>query len=131
MVKVLMVAAAETFFLITTMTTVVSNIPQSKFDDAYTMKMGEWQTTWYVVVRGTFTDALDAIRGNAAIGWSMLMMVEGFIRSEGGVGVLLLNQEKFLKFDFVYAIAISIVLVGIFQDYLLAKLKEAMCPYTT
>jgi ABC-type nitrate/sulfonate/bicarbonate transport system permease component len=59
----------------------------------------------------------------------MLMMVEGFVRSEGGVGVLLLNQEKFLKFDFVYAIAISIVVVGLLQDKLLTELRKVVCPY--
>lgn len=125
-----MLTGAMTFFLVTAMNTIVANIPQLRFDDAYTLKMTEWQTTFYVVVRGTASEAFDAIRENAAIGWSMLMMVEGFIRSEGGVGVLLLTQEKYMNFAQVYAIAVTIVLVGLLQDYAIGKLKEVTCPYS-
>jgi NitT/TauT family transport system permease protein len=130
MVKVLMLAGAETFFLVTAMMTIVGNVPQFRYDDAYTLKMGEWQTTFYVIVRSTLADALDAVRDNAAMGWAMLMMVEGFVRSEGGVGVLLLTQEKYMNFAQVYAIAATIVLVGLFQDFMIGKLKETLCPYT-
>jgi ABC-type nitrate/sulfonate/bicarbonate transport system permease component len=59
----------------------------------------------------------------------MLMMVEGFVRSEGGVGVLLLNQEKFLNFAQVYAIAAAIIAVGILQDWALALTRDALFPY--
>jgi hypothetical protein len=80
---------------------------------------------WYVVVRGTLAQAFDAIRDNAAMGWSMLIMVEGFVRSEGGVGVMLINQEKHVNFAEVYAIAIAIVLVGIAQDYIIGVHQDA------
>lgn len=130
-VKVLMLVAGETFFLVTTMTTIVRNIPEMRFDDTRTMRMSEWEGIYYNAIRGTLADAIEAIRDNAAMGWAMLMMVEGFIRSEGGVGVLLLNQEKFLKFDYVYAIAISVVLVGLLQDWAITKVKEQLCPYSS
>jgi ABC-type nitrate/sulfonate/bicarbonate transport system permease component len=61
-------------------------------------------SVWYVNIRGTLPQVIDAIRDNAAMGWSMLIMVEGFVRSEGGVGVLLINQEKHVNFAEVYAL---------------------------
>ncbi len=73
-VKVLMLVAGQTFFLVTTMVGVVQSIPEAQFDDARTLRMSEWQGMWYVVVRGTAAQAAEAIRDNAAIGWSMLMM---------------------------------------------------------
>lgn len=127
--KVWMLALGESFFLVTTMVTVVTNIPQFKFDDARTLRMSEWMSVWYVVIRGTLPDTLDAIRDNAAMGWSMLMMVEGFVRAEGGVGVLLLNHEKYQNFAEIYAIATAIVVVGVFQDYVIGVVKAATCPY--
>jgi NitT/TauT family transport system permease protein len=130
MVKVLMLAMGETFFLVTTMIGVVQAIPEFQFDDARTLRMSEWLATWYVVVRGTLAQAFDAIRDNAAMGWSMLIMVEGFVRSEGGVGVMLINQEKHVNFAEVYAIAIAIVVVGIAQDYVIGIVKTAVCPWT-
>lgn len=127
--KVLMLAAGETFFLLTMMVNVVDAIPLARYDDARTLRMNEWQVTWYVVVRGTAVEAVDAIRDNAAMGWSMLMMVEGLVRSEGGVGVLLLNQEKYFNFAHVYAIALSILVVGLVQDWGLGALRDGLLPY--
>jgi NitT/TauT family transport system permease protein len=128
-VKVLMLTLGETFFLVTTMVGVVQAIPAAQYDDASTLRMSEWAALWYVNVRGTLAQVFDAIRDNAAMGWSMLIMVEGFVRSEGGVGVLLINQEKHVNFAEVYAVAIAIVLVGIAQDYIIGVLKSMACPW--
>lgn len=128
-VKVWMLTLGTTFFLTTTMVSLVQSIPEAEFDDAKLLHMSAWTATWYVVVRGTFDRAFDAVRENAAMGWGMLMMVEGFVRSEGGVGVLLLNQERVMNLANVYAIAGAILLVGIAIDYVLANLKNLACPY--
>lgn len=128
-VKVWLLTLGELFYLVTTMSGVVRNIPEFKFDDARTLNMGEWLSIWYVVVRGTVSEALDAIRDNAAMGWSMLMFVEGVIRSEGGVGVMIINQEKHVNFAEVYAIVGAILIVGISQDYLIGQVKKVVCPY--
>lgn len=128
-VKVTMLALGEGFFLARTMIGVVRNIPEIRYDDARTLRMSEWQSVWYVNIRGTVAEAIDAIRDNAAMGWAMLMMVEGIVRSEGGVGVLMLNQEKHVNFAEVYAIAAVILTVGIAQDYILGAFKKSLCPY--
>lgn len=130
-VKVWMLTLGITFFLTTTMVTVVDSIPNSQYDDAKLLRMSDWEATWYVTVRGTLPQAFDALRDNAAMGWSMLMMVEGFVRSEGGVGVLLLNQEKYFNFAALYAIAATILVVGLVQDWMIKSLKEVACPWIT
>jgi NitT/TauT family transport system permease protein len=129
MVKVWMLTLGEAFFLVTTMINVVNDIPSDRLDDARTLRMSEWLVTWYVVVRGTVPQAIDAIRDNAAMGWSMLMMVEGVVRSEGGVGVLLLNNEKHMNFSEVYCIALVVIIVGLAQDYTIGVFRKAACPY--
>lgn len=129
-VKIGMLVLGETFFLVTTMANAVQGIPESAFDDARVLRMSEWTATWYVAVRGTLAQALEAVRDNAAIGWSMLMMVEGVIRSEGGLGVLLLNQERYMRFEAVYGIALVVLVVGLTQDFLLRELRTALCPHT-
>jgi NitT/TauT family transport system permease protein len=129
-VKVAMLVLGETFFLATTMINAVQGIPTEAFDEARVLRMNEWKATYYVVVRGTLHTALEAIRDNAAIGWSMLMMVEGIIRSQGGLGVLMLNQERYMRFDIIWAIAASVLIVGIAQDWALKELRGAVCPHT-
>lgn len=129
MVKVLMLTMGETFFLVTTMIGVVDAVPLERFDDCRTLRMNEGQALWYAVVRGTLHDAILAIRDNNAMGWSMLMMVEGIVRSEGGVGVMILNNEKHMNFAEVYAIATVIALAGLAMDYLLGQFELLACPY--
>lgn len=127
-VKVGMLVMGEMFFLVTTLVGIVDAVPDAAFDEARTLRMGPWVSTWYEVVRGTLPETLNAIRDNAAMGWAMVMMVEGIVRSEGGVGVLLVNQERHMNFAVVYAIAIAVVLVGIAQDYALSLFRTWACP---
>ena len=126
-VKILLLVMGEVFFLVTSMIDIVEAIPNYQYDDARTLRHTEWESIYYVVIRGTLAQAFDAIRANAAMGWSMLMMVEGAVRSGGGVGVMLLDNQKHVNFAEIYAIAIAIVLVGIGQDMLLNQMKLALC----
>jgi NitT/TauT family transport system permease protein len=118
-----------TVFFVTSMVDVVASIPRDTFDHARTLRMGEWRATWEVVVRGTADKAMEVLRQNAAIGWMMLTMVEGISRAEGGVGAMLLNQNKHFHLPEVFAIQILILTVGILQDYALGGLKRLLFPY--
>lgn len=129
-VKIFMLTIGETFFLVTTMITVVDNIPHENFDDARTLRMSEWQTLWYVVVRGTLGDAFEAIRDNAAMGFAMLMMVEGIVRSEGGVGVMILDQQRYMNFAPLYAICGVVLAVGLTQDWLIGWARRTLLPWS-
>lgn len=116
-------------FLLTSLLDVVASIPRDAFDHARTLRMGEWRVVWEVVVLGTADKAWEALRQNAAIGWMMLTMVEGISRSEGGVGAMLLNQQKHFHLAEVFAIQLLILLVGILQDYGLGAIKRIAFPY--
>ncbi len=128
-VKVWMLTIGEACFLVTSMIDVVDAVPNERFDDCRTLRMSEWQATWYVVVRGTLHDAIKAIRANNAMGWAALMMVEGIVRSEGGAGVLILNNEKHFEFASVWAIATAILVVGLVLDYAIGQVDRVLCPY--
>ena len=66
---------------------------------------------------------------NAAMGWMALTMVEGLVRSEGGIGALMLNENKHLDLDAVFALIGVVLVVGIAQDVALAWLRRTACPY--
>lgn len=127
--KVGLLMLGELFCLVTTMKGVIEGIDEYRYDDARTLRMSEWKSIWFVNIRGTIAEAIDAVRDNAGMGWSMLMFVEGAIKSEGGVGVELFNAEKHNGYAEFFAIVIVIVLVGLVQDWLLGQLKKAVCPY--
>lgn len=116
-------------FFVTSMADVVANVPKDKFDLARTLRMNEFRIVWEVVIRGQFDKALEILRQNAAIGWMMLTVVEGISRSEGGVGAMLLNQSKHFHLAAVIAIQITILLLGLIQDYAIGAIRAMLCPY--
>jgi NitT/TauT family transport system permease protein len=127
--KVALLVFGMTVFFVTSMASVVAEIPREKFDHARTLRMSEGKVVWEVVILGTADQAFEVLRQNAAIGWMMLTMVEGISRSEGGVGALLLNQNKHFHLAEVFAIQFLILGVGLAQDYGIGLVKRLFCPY--
>jgi len=124
----LMVLGVSVFY-VTSMASVIAAIPKSEFDHARTLRMGEARVVWEVVILGTADKAFEVLRQNAAIGWMMLTMVEGISRSEGGVGAMLLNQQKYFRLPEVFAIQIAILIVGLLQDWFIGFVRGIVCPY--
>lgn len=127
--KVSLLVFGMSVFFVTSMAAEIEAIPKSKFDHARTLRMSEWQVVWEVVVLGTADRAIEVLRQNAAIGWMMLTMVEGISRAEGGIGAMLLNQNKHFHLAEVFAIQIVILSVGLGQDYAIGFIKRIVCPY--
>lgn len=127
--KLSLLVFGMTVFFITSMAAVVLEIPRERFDHARTLRMGEWHVVWEVVILGTADKAIEVLRQNAAIGWMMLTMVEGISRAEGGIGAMLLNQNKHFHIAEVFAIQVVILTVGILQDYAIGALRNLFCPY--
>ena len=116
-------------FFVTGMADVIEAIPKEQFDLARTLRMGEWRVVWEIIILGQIDKAFDVLRQNAAIGWMMLTMVEGIVRSEGGVGTILLDQNHHFRLSAVFAIQITILLLGLLQDFGIGLSKRLFCPY--
>lgn len=129
--KLYLLVFSISVFFITSMADVLDSIPKVQFDLARTLCMPPWRVVLEVVVLGQADKVFDVIRQNAAIGWMMLTMVEGMSRSEGGIGTLLLNQNKHFHLDAVLAIQTTILLIGLGQDYAIGAIKALFCPYAT
>jgi NitT/TauT family transport system permease protein len=127
--KISLLVFSMTVFFVTSMASVVLEIPREKFDHARTLRMNEWKVVWEVVILGTADRAFEVLRQNAAIGWMMLTMVEGISRSEGGVGAMLLNQNKHFHLAEVFAIQLTILIVGMLQDYGIGVARKLFLPY--
>src|SRR5687767_6711290 len=127
--KVALLVFGMTVFFVTSMADVVAAVPREQFDHARTLRMGEWRVVWEVVVRGTADKAMEVLRQNAAIGWMMLTMVEGISRSEGGIGALLMDQNKHFNLAAIIAVQIVFLIAGFFQDAFLAWLKSVVTPH--
>lgn len=118
-----------TTFLLTNLLAEVESIPQEQIDYMKTMKFRGWRITWELVVLGKFHVLLDLVRQNAAMGWTALTMVEGITRSQGGIGALLMNQDRHFDLAAILAIQLTILGYGLIQDMGLGALRNLLCPY--
>jgi NitT/TauT family transport system permease protein len=128
--KLSMLTFSISVFFVTGMADVIACIPKEQYDLARTLRMGPWRVVWEVVVLGQIDRAFDVLRQNAAIGWMMLTMIESMVRSEGGVGAMLMTANKHFYLNAVLAIQITIMLMGLGQDYMIGASKRLCCPYS-
>jgi NitT/TauT family transport system permease protein len=127
--KIFLLTFGMSVFFVTGMMRVIENITQNELNHARTIGMSEWRVVWEVVILSKIDKVFDVIRANFAIAWMMLTLVEGLVRADGGVGTMLINQNKHLHLDAVFAIQFFILFVGIGMDYLVAVFKRVACPH--
>lgn len=127
--KLALLVFAVMVFLTTSINDIVNDVKDDRYDYARTLRMNEWQVTWEVVVLGTFDKVIDAIRQNAGIGWMMLPMVEGIVKSEGGIGTMIIAENKHFNIPQVIAIMISVMALGLTQDNVIVLIKRLVTPY--
>jgi NitT/TauT family transport system permease protein len=106
-------------YLLTGLLAVIRDIPQRLYNYARTMRMNESEVTWYTVVRGTLYEACDLMVQNFAIAWMMLTSIEAMFREYGGIGALLVNVYQRKGFEYVFAIQLTILVVGLVLDSVL------------
>jgi NitT/TauT family transport system permease protein len=116
-------------FMVTSLLAEIAALPREPVDHCRTLGLRHWRITGEVVLLGKADVILDLMRQNAAVGWTLLTLVEGMTRSEGGIGALLLNQNRYFLLAGVFAIQGTILAYGLAQDALLARLKDSLCPY--
>ena len=127
--KIWLLTFGMTVFFVTSMMRVIKDITKNELNHARTLGMSEWRVVWEVVILSKIDKVFDIIRNNFAIAWMMLTLVEGLSRADGGVGAMLINQNKHLHLDSVFAIQFLILFVGIGMDYVFGVLKRTVCHY--
>jgi ABC-type nitrate/sulfonate/bicarbonate transport system permease component len=127
--KISLLTFGMTVFLLTNMLSLVQSVPQSEIDYAKTLHLGGWKSTWELIVMGRLAESIDLVRQNAAMGWTLVTLVEGLVRAEGGIGDMLLNENKHFHLASIFAIQITILLYGLLQDYGLRVIRDTICPY--
>jgi NitT/TauT family transport system permease protein len=128
--KVALLTFGMVSFFVTSMSQVVLEIPQLAYDHMRVLGASELRILYEAVIRGTLDKALDVLRQNVAIGWALITMVEGISRSEGGIGALILNQNKHFRLAEVYALLFLILGIGLLIDYGVGVLIRVLCPYS-
>jgi ABC-type nitrate/sulfonate/bicarbonate transport system permease component len=127
--KLALLTFGMTTYFVTSMAQVVVEIPVSQFEQMQVLGASRLRTIWEVVIVGTLDKALEVLRQNVAIGWTLITMVEGLSRSDGGLGAMLLNENKHFLLPEVFAILLVILVVGLLLDASVVMLRRRLCPY--
>lgn len=128
--KLWLLVFGMTPFLLTSALSVLASIKTDEIDYARSLKLDGWSLAWELYAKGKLADNLDLVRQNAAMGWTLLSMVEGILLGAGGIGALLLTQSKHLYLSQIFAIQLTILAYGLFQDFVLRWIRKIVCPYT-
>ena len=116
-------------FFITSMIDVVKKVPKELKDLARTLGFSEWRVVWEVIIVGQVDQVFDVLRTNAAMSWALVPLVEGIMRTEGGIGTILLDQSHHFHMSAVVAVVIVITLMGALQDYGIGMTRKFLCPW--
>lgn len=118
-------------YFITSLLSVLKDIPEEEIDHARSLKCSRWEILWEVVIKGRLDYVLDVLRQNLAIIWMMLVTVESILVAAGGLGVLIKNSDKFANHGRIVALQIIILLIGLLIDWLLQSLRKGLFRYST
>ena len=118
-------------FFVTSLTSLVANIDNQKYDLCRTLRFNNWETLYEVIILGQLDMALEVMGQNFAISWLMITMVEGLSMSEGGLGVMIIKANKYLNLPRVFALLVLIFLMGILFSIIIKWLRRCFFPYST
>jgi ABC-type nitrate/sulfonate/bicarbonate transport system permease component len=118
-------------YFITSLLSVVKDIPADEIDHARSLKCTRWEVLLEVLIKGRFDYVLDVLRQNLAIIWMMLVTVESILVAAGGLGVLIKNSDKFMNHGRIVALQIVILLVGLGLDALINLIRKSLFKYST
>jgi NitT/TauT family transport system permease protein len=128
--KISLLVFCIAIFMVTSFLGIIFEVKKEELDYARSLKMNEWKAVWEVIILGKADQFLEAIKQNFAIAWMMLAMVENLCRAEGGIGVILFQENKQFHLDAVYSIQILVLFVGIGLDWTLGWIRRVFCPYS-
>jgi ABC-type nitrate/sulfonate/bicarbonate transport system permease component len=117
-------------FFVTSLMSILAEINNQEYDLCKTLRFGNWETLYEVIILGQLDMVIEVIRQNFAISWLMITMVEGLSMSEGGLGVMLIKANKYLNLPKVFAILMIIFAMGVLFDILLRWVRRCLFPYS-
>jgi ABC-type nitrate/sulfonate/bicarbonate transport system permease component len=116
-------------FFSTSMVAVVSDIPQGRFEYVYTLKKTKWQAFKEIVLIETIPHALQNLRINNAVIFTLLVLVEGISRTQPGLGTMMWDIKKWGGTVDLFALEFVFFSIGIASDMLLEALRYATCQH--
>ena len=104
------------FYFIDSLIVMINEIPEEDIIRRKAQKMSQWKVLWKVVILDRLDYLFEIVRQNLSITFMMLVSVEAMNKAAGGMGAILNDTNRALNFPKIFAIQITILLVGIMID---------------
>ncbi len=128
--KVAMLSAGLVFFMTTSMTAVIENVPRLKYELAKSLGYSDWQIFVSVIFKPTLPLMIETVMQNAAMGWLMIVAVETFSRTEGGMGAMLQIYSSSSQTGNVWTYLIIIGFIALLEDLFFTQSRKYLFPYS-
>ncbi len=122
--QISMLVIFMSFYFITALSSVIDEIPEEDIFRRKAMKMNRWQILWEVAIKDRLDVLLEVIRQNISIMLMMLVSVEAMYKSFGGLGALINDSSRALNFPKIFALQITIFILGLLLDTFLRILLK-------
>jgi len=106
----------------------VEGVEKVYLQTAKTMGASKWQTIKTIFIPDVFSRVFDDVRVIVAISWTYIVIAE-LINNQGGLGVMIHTAARQSRIDKVFAILLTIVVIGILQDFLFKWLNRVLFPH--
>ncbi len=107
---------------------IAQRVPEEMLNVAYTLGASRWKVFYKVFLPATFPEVVDALRITMGWAWTYLIVAE-IVAAERGIGSFILISERFLRSDRIIAAIITIGILGLITDYVIAGIHRVAFPY--
>ncbi|OQY30032.1 MAG: hypothetical protein B6244_01875 [Candidatus Cloacimonetes bacterium 4572_55] len=113
----------------------VEGVDQVYLSTSYTLGASKWQVICHVLAPAALPTIFEALRVMNAIGWTYIILAEaisggasgsGGILSSGGLGNLIIVAQKRSHTDQIFALIITILVIGVMTDLALRWTNKKM-----
>lgn len=129
--KVILMTFSIGVFLVTAIQSEISSPSKDEKDYGKTLGFSPWKLSLEINILSRLDKVWEIMRQNFAIAWVMLTTVEYLMKSSGGIGVLLVENNKYKHLEQVWALQIIIILTGMFIDWLFKKSGKFIFSYSS
>lgn len=114
--QILLLVVFMSFYFINSLISMINEIPEEDIIRRKSQKMSNWKILWKVVILDRLDYLVEVIRQNLSITLMMIVSVEAMDKTQGGVGAMLVDTNRGLNFPKVFALQLTIFVIGILLD---------------
>jgi NitT/TauT family transport system permease protein len=107
---------------------IAHRVPDEMLNVAYTLGASRWKVFYKVFLPATFPEVVDALRITMGWAWTYLIVAE-IVSAERGIGSFILVSERYLRSDRIIAAIITIGILGLITDAVIAWIHRRAFPY--